>query len=96
MKITIQEIPITDLVGNDIRKAIIKDNGLSPNFIEKHLGNFIYTQGSNDVYELGRQIYQGESIEVFQDQIEELKKLVQDAFNTFPPIVARAITQYIK
>ncbi|QZE15347.1 hypothetical protein K4L44_05810 [Halosquirtibacter laminarini] len=93
MKKNVQEIKIKDLAGNDVRQAIIKENALAPDFIEKHLGNYIYSQGSDKVYELGRLIYQGESVEVNEEQKEEFKKLVKSAFEGFPPIVARSIIQ---
>lgn len=35
----IQNIQILDLQGNDIRKGIIKENSLAPDFLEKHLGD---------------------------------------------------------
>lgn len=87
----IQNIQILDLQGNDIRKGIIKENSLAPDFLEKHLGNFIYTQGSDKVYELGRMIYQGEPIEISIEDNDELSDLIKKAFEGFPPIVARSL-----
>ncbi|QZT38720.1 hypothetical protein K5X82_07420 [Halosquirtibacter xylanolyticus] len=87
----IQDIKIQDLAGNDLRKAIIKENSLQPDFIEKHLGNYVYTQGSADVYEIGSKIYNNEAFELEESQKEEFFKLINKCFDGFPPIVPRSI-----
>ncbi|MCT4673515.1 MAG: hypothetical protein N4A37_09785 [Prolixibacteraceae bacterium] len=93
MKITINEVKITDLQGSDIRKAVLQENNLPLDFIEKQLGNYIYSRGSDNIYALGKQIFDKVAITIKEDQKAEFIQLTNECFKGFPTLIPRTIIQ---
>lgn len=85
MQFNFSSVVITDLAGNAVPK------------VHEALANGIYTATKDlSLVETARAIYRGESVELSQTQLQEVKRIIEDEKVGFMAFVRDAYLTFIK